>query len=275
MTIGDDVSSLQTEFEVEDAPKKPIKCIKFSKHPEEESPTLIFTHGAGGTIKTDAVTDFALGFAKHASALCFQGNMNLNSRVHMFETVRQDQGIVQVLGGRSMGARAAVMAMNTETSHLVLVSYPLQPAGKPARDQILLDVPSHIRVLFISGDRDSMCDIDALNDVRGNMACESWLCVVNGADHGMKVKPAKRITKTVQKTGEIAALWVQESDALALRTDLVWNVDSDNPETVPASTPEAVSASKRKRAHGKDLPTQESDSPKSSRRKRQKSTRGR
>ena len=83
---------------------------------------MVFTHGAGGGLQAPAVANFVSGFANVMPIVCFQGNMNLASRTKMFEAGCEDQGYAKCLGGRSMGARAAVMAATEKTTHLVLVS---------------------------------------------------------------------------------------------------------------------------------------------------------
>lgn len=87
--------------------------------------------------------------------------MNLASRVKMFnvvidninqELVSNGKGEVKAIGGRSMGARAAVMAAGARggvVKELVLVSYPLVNGGD-VRDQILLDIESDVKVCDFS-----------------------------------------------------------------------------------------------------------------------------
>ncbi|KAL8724856.1 MAG: hypothetical protein Q9166_007710 [cf. Caloplaca sp. 2 TL-2023] len=196
---------------------KPIHCILpypddlINKAQDEPpKPSLIFTHGAGGTLASDAIANFSTGFALHQPILCFQGNMNLTSRIKMFSAVLGDQDCATTLGGRSMGARAAIMAATDETKHLMLVSYPLH-TGKETRDQILLDIDTSMKVIFVNGDRDSMCDLSRLEEVRKKMRYRTWRIVVEGADHGMDVKP-KKATKTVgMKVGEVIAEWIEEN----------------------------------------------------------------
>jgi pimeloyl-ACP methyl ester carboxylesterase len=114
-----------------------------------------------------------------------------------------------------MGARAAVMASSQVLEdegvdlglELVLVSYPLK-GPKDIRDQILLDLPASVRVLFVVGDRDSMCPLEMLNEVRSKMEAKSQLVVVKTADHGMHVKPAKLEKDIGERTGRVAADWV-------------------------------------------------------------------
>ena len=221
--------SLQVLF----PPKPPISCIYTTRDADDFDRTdaaLIFTHGAGGTLQSDAIANFSHGFASHSrqsSILCFQGNMNLKSRVKMFESVIASDLNVKTprcLGGRSMGARAAVMVTTENATHLVLVSYPLH-TGKESRDQVLLDLPASIKVIVVSGDRDEMCDLERLEQVRNKMTCKTWRVVVQNADHGMNVKPKAGTQEVGRKTGEVVAMWLKASDVNLRESRISWNDD--------------------------------------------------
>ena len=216
----------EKDLEIPFPPKEPIRCHLVANDSTAFSrpPSLIFTHGAGGTIKADAVVNFANGFAAKSSLLCFQGTMNLKSRVKMFSTVIEAQKSSHCLGGRSMGARAAVMAATDQTTHLVLVSYPLQ-SNKETRDQILLKLPDSMKIVFVIGDRDSMCDLPKLQAVRRRMKCRSWLLIVKSADHGMNARPKSATKELGEKTGDIVAQWLETCDNHATEGMLVWNAD--------------------------------------------------
>jgi predicted alpha/beta-hydrolase family hydrolase len=179
--------------------------------------------------------DFASGFSPISPLLYFQGNMNLSSRIKAFSAVRaHQQGNFAALGGRSMGARAAVMAMLENTPDgadgdrgdgggeggmkLVLVSYPLT-AGKDGekrefdrREKILLDLPASVEVLFVVGSQDAQCDLELLEDVRGRMEAQSWLVVVEGADHGMECRPKGSTAELRAVSGRVAAEWIMARD---------------------------------------------------------------
>lgn len=229
------------EFDFPFPPKSPIKCISCARLTNDTSwpeASLFFTHGAGGTLQADAIVNFIEGFTSlnvRPVITCFQGNMNLSSRVKMFSAVLQRSGSMPsqnvqtspaCLGGRSMGARAAVMAATEDTPYLVLVSYPLQ-SGNQVRDQILLDIRSHTKVLFISGTKDKMCDIEKLNDVRRRMKCTSWIITVQDADHGMNVTPRSATQNMGKMVGVLAATWLHECDERATEGDIVWSsIDS-------------------------------------------------
>ena len=217
---------------------KPIQCTLSSPEgtkKEKESrntaptPALIFTHGAGGTLLSDAVANFNSGFAVHAPILCFQGNMNLKSRVKMFGSVIEDQSFSTSLGGRSMGARAAAMAVTDATERLVLVSYPLH-TGKETRDEILLQLAPSIKVVFVIGSRDSMCDLGKLEDVRRRMTCKTWRVVVEEADHGMTVKPNTGTEAVGKMTGEVVAKWIDKCDEKTKEGRITWNGEEERAE---------------------------------------------
>jgi len=207
------------DFEIPLEGKNPIKCIS-SSPPSSTSattvtpPSVIFTHGAGGTLHSDAVLNFRIGFASHSPITCFQGSMNLPSRVKIFDAVishQAESAPVTALGGRSMGARAAVIAAKgkEEVKSLVLVSYPLHTGSGDMRHEILLAIEEAIKVLFVVGDGDAMCDLERLEDVRQKMNAVSWRIVVESADHGMNIRP-KTGTKSVgELMGKVVAEWLK------------------------------------------------------------------
>ncbi|KIW18147.1 hypothetical protein PV08_02435 [Exophiala spinifera] len=213
---------------------KSIPCIR-SAGPGGVPPPLVFTHGAGGGLTAPALVHFAQGFADTGSNIvCFKGNMNLKSRTKMFSMVlayekqnsKSVSGWKVVFGGRSMGSRAAVLAAqeDEDVQMLILVSYPLTGPNGDVRDKILSDIKPGVDVLFISGDRDSMCDVEKLKEVRGKMKAKNWMVVVRGADHGMNVKGGKKGTEAVgQETGKIAAAWIAERDATATEMSVSWD----------------------------------------------------
>ena len=222
----------QQAFEIAFTPKA-INCIRSSNEGLDDdatelqntgSPSLIFTHGAGGTLSSDGIANFSSGFATRSSVVCFKGNMNLTSRVKMFSEVMRNQNFATCLGGRSMGARAAVMAATPDTHQLVLASYPLH-TNKETRDQILLDIRTDVDVLFVVGDKDNMCALSRLQPIRNKMKCKTWLLVVQGADHGMSMSPKNATSAVGIKAGAIAAEWVMARDDSKREGRLSWDQD--------------------------------------------------
>ena len=94
-----------------------------------------------------------------------------------------------IVGGRSMGGRAASMlaADGFSCDGLLLLAYPLHPAGKPEelRDAHLakIDVP----VLCLNGTRDTLCRRDLMDAVVDRLT-ERWtMHWLEGADHSFRV----------------------------------------------------------------------------------------
>jgi len=134
-----------------------------------------------------------------------------------------------------MGARAAVIAateqqVNNLPVHLVLVSYPLQ-GPKDIRDQILLDLDPNVSVLFVVGDRDDMCPLDMLNELREKMKAKSWLIVVEGMDHGMHGGGAKKENLLGEEVGRLGATWASWIDRSVMNKRVRWD-DEESAVTV-------------------------------------------
>ena len=255
---------------------KPISCIHTFEDDtnagqqgtrDAGSPSLIFTHGAGGTLNSEAIATFATGFAKCLPILCFQGNMNLKSRVKMFSAVMENQEFAACLGGRSMGARAAVMATTADTKMLILASYPLHTA-KETRDQILLSIDPAVDVLFIEGDRDNMCDLERLEEVRKKMKCKTWLVVVRGADHGMNISPKSGTAEVGSMTGDLAAQWIRDRDDTRRKGTISWDEGvkwSGWEQDVPKETervkpkPEAPREQSKRSKRSKPAPSEQNE----------------
>ena len=95
-----------------------------------------------------------------------------------------------ILGGRSMGGRVAsrIVAQSEPCAGLLLLGYPLHPAGKPDQLRVdhwpALDVP----LLFVSGTRDSLFSLELFERHRASLPGPVTLHVLDGADHGFHVR---------------------------------------------------------------------------------------
>jgi len=204
--------------------KKDIHCELRGANPGA-TPSMIWTHGAGGGIDNPATHEFAVGFANIAPVVVFQSNANLANRVKTYEAVMDHVNFGSALGGRSMGARAAgtIAAEDNRVEAVVLVSYPLIGQGGDLRDEILLNLPERVDVLFVIGTKDHMCPSEQFDMVRGRMKVPSWLVVAEGADHGMALKKSADTTAFRQKTGEVAAKWLKQRDSKKRVCEVRWD----------------------------------------------------
>jgi predicted alpha/beta-hydrolase family hydrolase len=106
-----------------------------------------------------------------------------------------------ILGGRSMGGRVASMlaAEGFGCDGLLLLAYPLHPAGQPEklRDAHLPKI--RVPVLCINGTRDTLCRKDLMTKAIDGLGWQmQWL---EGKDHSFPV---------TAEVGEVAARWLEE-----------------------------------------------------------------
>lgn len=120
-----------------------------------------------------------------------------------------------VLGGRSMGGRYCSMVAGAEDEPvpcrgLVLLGYPLHPAGKP--DQLRTAHFPRLRmpVLFISGTRDALAGRDALETAAKTIPGTVEFHWIDDADHGYRVpkRAGRDQADVLAEVAERAATWV-------------------------------------------------------------------
>ena len=117
-----------------------------------------------------------------------------------------------IMGGRSMGGRAASMlaADGFAADGLLLLAYPLHPAGQPEklRDAHLPAIS--MPVLCINGTRDALCTKSIMDDVLTRVGPNWRMQWEEGADHSFHVlKSSGRSDAEVMKSiGAGAARWV-------------------------------------------------------------------
>lgn len=119
-----------------------------------------------------------------------------------------------VIGGRSMGGRTGSMlaAEGLACDGLLLLAYPLHPAGKPEklRDAHLsqIDVP----VLCFNGTRDTLCRRDLMERAVEAIGPQWQMHWLEGADHSFHVlKSAGRTDADVLKeVADATAGWVSQ-----------------------------------------------------------------
>jgi predicted alpha/beta-hydrolase family hydrolase len=119
-----------------------------------------------------------------------------------------------VIGGRSMGGRAASMlaAEGFDASGLLLLAYPLHPAGQPEklRDAHLGAI--RVPVLCFNGTRDALCTRSLMETVLATRAppAGSWdMQWIDGADHMFHVLKSSGRTdaEVMVQIGRAAAEW--------------------------------------------------------------------
>ena len=119
---------------------------------------------------------------------------------------------VLIIGGRSMGGRAASMlaADGFDADGLFLLAYPLHPAGKPdqLRDAHLPSIA--MPVLCVNGTRDALCTRSIMDDVLTHVGRNWTMHWEDGADHSFHVlKSSGRTDADVMRDiGATANQWI-------------------------------------------------------------------
>jgi uncharacterized protein len=117
-----------------------------------------------------------------------------------------------IIGGRSMGGRAASMlaANGFDADGLLLLAYPLHPAGRPSqlRDAHLPAI--RLPTLCINGTRDALCTRELMEQVLQRVG-ENWeMHWVDGADHSFHVLKSSGRTdaQVMEEIGEVSERWL-------------------------------------------------------------------
>jgi predicted alpha/beta-hydrolase family hydrolase len=117
-----------------------------------------------------------------------------------------------IIGGRSMGGRAASMlaADGFDCDGVILLAYPLHPAGRPEqlRDAHLPNI--RVPVLCLTGTRDALCT-RALMEAAVARVRTPWLMHwLAGADHGFHVLKSSGRTDAdvLTEVADVTARWI-------------------------------------------------------------------
>ena len=117
-----------------------------------------------------------------------------------------------IIGGRSIGGRAASMlaAEGFTCDGLLLLAYPLHPAGKPEqlRDAHLSAI--RVPVLCVNGTRDALCRRDLMETALKSVKTRWDMRWIDGADHGFHVLKSSGRTDSdvLDEIGDATQRWV-------------------------------------------------------------------
>ncbi len=187
---------------------------------------FVFAHGAGGHMDDRGVlgvTEALLKRGLHVVRFNFpyreKGSSHPDTMPRLKECIaavaahaRREVGPqTLVLGGRSMGGRVASMlaADGFACDGLLLLAYPLHPAGKPEelRDAHLAKI--EVPVLCLNGTRDALCRRDLMEGVVGRLTDRWTMHWLEGADHSFHVlkSSGRSDAEVLGEIAETCAAW--------------------------------------------------------------------
>ena len=108
--------------------------------------------------------------------------------------------------GKSMGGRIGChVSLEENVNGLICLGYPLCAMGDRTkiRDQVLRDLRTPI--LFVQGTRDSLCPLDLLEKVRGEMTAPNFLHLIEGGDHSLLVRKKDLANETQEDVDQRVA----------------------------------------------------------------------
>jgi len=116
-----------------------------------------------------------------------------------------------IIGGRSMGGRAASMlaADGFDCDGLLLLAYPLHPAGQPEKLRAAHLAQIRVPVLCFNGTRDALCDRKLMDPIVAGL--DRWqMHWLGGADHSFHVLKSSGRTddQVMQEVAATAQLWL-------------------------------------------------------------------
>ena len=130
----------------------------------------------------------------------------------MVDRVREERGEGPlIIGGRSMGGRAASMlaADGFGCDGVLLLAYPLHPEGKPEqlRDAHLPSIA--MPALCLNGTRDALCRRDLMEKVLERVRPSFRMHWLDGADHSFHVLKSSGRTdaQVLQEVGDVVEAW--------------------------------------------------------------------
>lgn len=96
---------------------------------------------------------------------------------------------VLILGGRSMGGRAAsvLVSEGQACDGVLLLAYPLHPPGHPEKPRVAHLAHIHVPVLCINGTRDPFCERPLMEQTLASLGGNWRMHWIEGADHSFHV----------------------------------------------------------------------------------------
>jgi len=174
--------------------------------PEGAKVLYVFAHGAGVGMNHPSMASNAQGLAERGIAtLRFQfpcmekgggrpdppGIAHATVRAAVAKAAELTPELSLFAGGRSYGGRMTSQAQSIAplpgVRGLVFLGFPLHPAGKPGNERADHLDQIEIPMLFVSGSRDALADMDLLQPLVAGLGAHAMLHVVEGGDHGLRV----------------------------------------------------------------------------------------
>jgi hypothetical protein len=168
------------------------------------APAVIVAHGAGSDMTSPFISTLHVGLARHGYVTVKFNFPYTEQRRRapdprpllercyraVLDAIARDRALLPpwtVIGGRSLGGRIAsyLAAGGAPVRGLLLLGYPLHPAGRPQELRASHLPTVAVPMLFVQGTRDALCDLDRLRTVLAPLK-RVTLHTLDGADHAFR-----------------------------------------------------------------------------------------
>jgi len=196
---------------------------------EKQAALFIMAHGAGGNMSDRAMLAAAnalrargFGVVRFNFLYKERGSGRPDQMPKLMDTItavvaraREELGAPHplIIGGRSMGGRAASMlaAEGFDADGLLLLAYPLHPPGQPTKLRAEHLPRIRMPVICFNGTRDTFCTPDIMERVLTTVTTSWEMHWIEGADHSFHVLKSSGRTDAavVNEMADASARWVE------------------------------------------------------------------
>lgn len=197
--------------------------------PADARACFVLAHGAGAGMEHPFMVATAQGLAARGIASLryqfpymekgtrrpdaeFVGQATVRAAVA--EASRRLPQVPLLAGGKSFGGRMTSQAQAAApldgVRGLVLIGFPLHPAGQPSIERAKHLEEVRVPMLFLQGTRDALADMESMKSVVATLGPRASLVELEGADHAFEV-PARSGRKNADVMAEMVdaiAAWI-------------------------------------------------------------------
>ena len=227
MSIGSSVKPGRAEWRVKIGAEETSAVYECAENDPHGECCFVCAHGAGGNMNDRGILQTAKTLRSRGLGVVRfnflyrekkSGRPDPMPRLKecitaVVSRVREEIGPKKlIIGGRSMGGRAASMlaADGFECDGLLLLAYPLHPPGKPdqLRDAHLPAIK--VPVICFNGTRDPFCTPDLMKAALKNVKTDWKMHWIEGADHSFHVLKSSGRTdaEVLAEIGNATEVWV-------------------------------------------------------------------
>ena len=178
--------------------------------PADAKALYLFAHGAGAGMTHRAMESSAQGLAERGIATLRYQFLYMEKgsrrpdppklahsavRAAAAKAIEVAPDLPLFAGGRSFGGRMTSQAQAEQplpsVRGLAFLGFPLHPAGKPGTERAEHLNRVQVPMLFVSGDRDALAEVDLLRPVVAGLGDRATLHLISNADHSFRTADAE------------------------------------------------------------------------------------